>query len=59
MTALELAKELVKFDDDHDCRLCSKYQWSETPGQYHDRNCPMAMAYAILEAAQAEGQPEK
>ena len=44
-TALELAQALVKFDDDHDCRLCSKWQWGE---EYHDDPCPMKMAYRII-----------
>lgn len=46
MSALELAKALVKFDEDHDCRLCSKWQWGKDK---HDKNCPMAMAYQIIE----------
>lgn len=49
--ALLLARALVKLDDDHNCRLCSKTEWGEDK---HDDDCPMKMAYEIIKEAEEQ-----
>ncbi len=53
VTLLQLATALVALDDDHECRLCSKYEWGEDK---HEDDCPMAMAYEVIKESKEVGK---
>ncbi len=46
--AVELAKELLAVDVDHNCPLCSKDAWGM---EKHDESCVFNRAYVILKNA--------
>lgn len=46
-----LAYELTKHDDTRDCRFCNKQKWGK---EFHEENCPFAIAYKILDQIEKE-----
>ena len=44
ITVLELAKALIRTDEDHECPLCTKVDWG---WDKHAKTCPYYLAYHV------------
>lgn len=43
---LRLAERLIDKDETRNCPFCTKKEWGE---EHHDKKCPFAIAYKMIE----------
>ena len=57
--AIAVLRNIIRHDDDKDCRWCSKRGWNVSGDPHpHDNHCPFQLAINVLvdyEAGQQEG----